>query len=140
MNTTPIATDSTKVTWSQVYNDFKGALEGAADALKVGAEHIYLILVRQQVTQSISLLIVDVVLAIAAFFAWRIVLKFIAKKREEESGLERYERGEWGFMYLIPTIATAAAVVVFIATLNVIVTGFFNPEYGALQEIRGLAK
>lgn len=126
--------DSTKVTWSQVYQDFKGALSGAADALKTGSEHVYQILVRQQVVNSISLLLVIVLLSIASYFAYKFV-----NRENIKDGLEDVEPG--AVFAVIGVVALICGTVAF-AALNAtsIITGFVNPEYGAMQDIMKFIK
>lgn len=128
-----IQQDST-VTMTQVYNDFKGALQGAADALKVGAEHIYEVLVYQQLINSITLIIMYVAITIASYYTWRIVLKFVDK----ESKQDRY--GEWGYMYIIPVLVTLISIIIFLGSIQNCITGFLNPEYNALMEIKSFIK
>lgn len=122
--------DSTQVTWSQVYQDFKGALSGASDALKTGSEHVYEVLVRQQYVQSVSLLIVILILGTASYFA----LKFVNRK----SIIDALDDVEPGACFAV--IGTAGLILgtLIFTTVHAteIVTGFVNPEYGAIQEIR----
>jgi hypothetical protein len=121
--------DSTKVTWSQVYQDFKGALSGAADALKTGSEHVYEVLVRQQVVNSISLLIVILLLATSSYFAF----KFVNRESIKDS-LEDVEPG--AVFAVLGTVGLILGTIVFTAVhATSIVTGFVNPEYGAIQDI-----
>lgn len=118
--------DSTKVTWSQVYQDFKGALSGAADALKTGSEHVYEVLVRQQVVSSISWVIVYIVLAIATYTTWRIVIRVVSNNEDQD--LEP--------LYIVPSFMTIITIVIVCLTIITTVTGFVNPEYGAIKEVR----
>lgn len=116
--------DSTKVTWSQVYQDFKGALSGAADALKTGSEHVYEVLVRQQVVNSITWIIVYVLMAIVTFVIWRIVYRVVEEDRNANE------------LFILPVVVTCITAITFLVTIGDTVTGFINPEYGAIQEVR----
>jgi TRAP-type C4-dicarboxylate transport system permease small subunit len=126
--------DSTKVTMTQVYNDVKDALSGMADALKVGAEHVYQILVKQQIVNSITLILCYVLFAFVAYFSFKLVFKAVAKGKEEDS----YE--PWNMLFIIPTIITISSIVFFSTTIQSCVTGFLNPEYGAIMEIKSFIK
>jgi hypothetical protein len=140
MNDLTTQADSTKVTWSQVYADFKGAIDGAADAMKTGAEHVYQVLVQQQLVKSISFSILNAVLLVLALVTWRITISFLKKKRAEEADLQSYEKGEWGYMYILPGAASILFIITIALTIIPIITGFVNPEYGAIQEIRSFIK
>lgn len=129
-----IQQDSTKVTFSQVYNDFKSAVEGAAEALKVGAEHVYEILVRQQVINSITYLFLYVFLFTFSYILFKKIHAYVQLKNKED------KYGEWGAMYILPSIAIVVTMIVFSLTLNTCITGFLNPEYNAIMEIKGFIK
>lgn len=126
--------DSTKVTWSQVYQDFKGALSGAADALKTGSEHVYEILVRQQYVQSISLLMVILLGVTASYFAFKFV-----NRQSIKDGLEDVEPG--AVFAVLGVVGLIGGTLVFAAVhATKIVTGFVNPEYGAIQDLMEFIK
>lgn len=131
MNTT----DSTTVTFTQVYNDFKGALSGMAEALKVGAEHIYEILVRQQMVNAITW---SVILVISIYMCLNFV-KGATNKKEKWS-----EDGETltllGCARIAQIILFGIALAISMSHIDVIVTGFINPEYGAIMEIKSFIK
>ena len=46
--------DTAKLTLSKVYSDVKSGINGLAQSLKVPATHVYEIMIRQQIAQSIS--------------------------------------------------------------------------------------
>jgi TRAP-type C4-dicarboxylate transport system permease small subunit len=129
--------DPTEVTFSQVYNDVKGALSGVSDALKVGAEHVYEILVRQQLINSITHLIVILILSLSSYLG----LKYVYKNMYtiDELGNKEFNEG------VIPVAIICAFLFVF-AIINAcihtetILTGFLNPEYGAIMEIKSFIK
>jgi len=129
--------DPTEVTFSQVYNDVKGALSGVSDALKVGAEHVYEILVRQQLINSITHLIVILILSLSSYLG----LKYVYKNMYtiDKLGDKEFNEG------VIPVAIICAFLFVF-AIINAcihtetILTGFLNPEYGAIMEIKSFIK
>lgn len=124
-----IQSDSTEVTFTQVYQDVKGALSAIGDALKTGAEHVYEVLVRQQLVESITLLVIYAILTLIAGLSWKYSLRYFERARKE--GGEDY-----GLILIIPSLTTIVLVGVLIETGSSCITGFVNPEYGAIQEIR----
>lgn len=125
--------DSTKVTFSQVYQDFKGALSGAADALKVGSEHVYAVLVRQQMVNAITYSFLICGLALISAILIRNAIK-----------MAKDSNGEWEWDNNSPCIAFMViggffglfASITFCVCIGDIIMGILNPEYGAIQEVR----
>jgi hypothetical protein len=131
-------TDSTQVTYTQVYNDFKSALGGAADALKTGIEHVYQVMVRQQIIDSITWIIVYVLLGVICFISWKKVNSYVTKEKlKKNNEYHSYGSDDW---YLVPVLITIFCVAMFCLSINDVVTGFLNPEYGAMQEIKSFIK
>lgn len=127
-----IQQDSTKVTFNEVYSDIKGALSAAGEALKVGSEHVYEVLVRQQAVNSVSMICTDTVILLAAFILFKIATK-MAKDDEVEDDLP--------FPFFIGSIVLfmlGAIAITF--DMNDIITGFVNPEYGAIMDIKDFIK
>lgn len=129
-----IQSDSTKVTFTQVYQDVKEGLSALGEALKVGAEHVYQVLITQQYVKSISLLILNVVLISVTIFVAINTPKWYKK------GMKQDQYEPWGMLYIIPSILAIASIVTLCSTVQVIVTGFVNPEYGAMKEIMEFVK
>lgn len=129
--------DSTAVTFSQVYNDFKGAISGIGEALKVGAEHVYEVLVRQQVVISVSYLIGILIGSVFCYF----ILSYSFKNMYETNrhGHKEFNEGTLPF-FLVGGFLCIGLLLFTIAHIGVIVTGFVNPEYGAIMEIKSFIK
>lgn len=49
-----VAFVDTSSLYKQIYTDVKYGLAGLADGLKVGVEHVYIVLVKQQVVKSVT--------------------------------------------------------------------------------------
>ena len=128
------AIDTSSVS-KQLYTDLKSGLVGIAGALKVGAEHVYEILVRQQVVNSILYLLCGVL----AFIS---IINFISKNKSSEVWFDDdvdFITG-LGFIRLIQLIIGFILLLVFLFHLDNIVTGFINPEFGALEQIMNWVK
>jgi len=129
--------DTAKLTLSKVYSDVKAGISGLAESLKVPASHVYGIMVKQQIAQSISNLI---------FFLAFILLSVILYK----SGMKTYKLwntkkdddlvGITIITFILCAISTFICVVGFWSDYASIVTGFTNPEYGAIKEIISFVK
>jgi hypothetical protein len=113
--------------YKQVYGDFKNALVGIADALKVGVEHVYKVLVMQQVVKSIVGLVTLLVILLAIFLPFNRIYEWT----------KRNIRATDGFVVLAPVVYYMILLCWFMfgVDFETIVTGFVNPEYGAMSEI-----
>jgi len=127
-NTTEAVNQSTKeVNATVIY--FTEKLEELAKSLKVPAEHVYQVLVKQQTVKAYSVLVSIIVLLIVLFL---VINRFIKVGAFEEEGF--WNVG--GFVIILIT-----SILLTIATLWFIFNGFtgiLNPEYGALKEIMDL--
>ena len=103
-----------------------------AEQLKQPAEHVYKIMVKQQVVNSITWIIIGL-LCISTVFT----IKFWLNRIEKEIG----DATGWImgliFLCIIPLIL---GILVLVIQSGTIVTGFINPEYGAIQDIINLIK
>lgn len=118
--------DSTKVTMVTIYNDAKEAMKGLGAALKVGSEHVYEILVKQQLVNSI---VYTIILLLGLFMFIYAYNKYKAENWKEGPGFSA-----------IPGILGIILFLGGLSSIDVIITGFVNPEYGALKEIMELIK
>lgn len=119
----PLIPDTTSVTFTKVYKDVKGAIEGLASGLKVGATHVYLVLVKQQYINAWIWIIlggVGIILAITG-----VILLFGKEEIDDMRGIPGIILGILGLAFFF----------ICICNLDAIITGFANPEYGALKEI-----
>ena len=103
-----------------------------AEQLKQPAEHIYKIMVKQQVVNSIAWLIIGL-LCISTAFTRKFWLNRIEKEQDDDMG--------WVMgLILLCIVPSMIGITVLIVQLDTIVTGFINPEYGAIQDIINLIK
>lgn len=131
-----VYTDSKGVV-STVYNDIKSlapdiksALVSIADGLKTTSEKVWDILVKQQLVFSLSYLIIF----ISSFFLWFQFKKHLNNVKTDLNEDLSFKESNialciiFGLLALIDSIIAGAHLVDMI-------TGFVNPEYGALKNI-----
>ena len=149
-STTNNIPDSTKLTLATVYADAKEAMKGLGAALKVGSEHVYGVLVKQQVVKSVSDIILIVFLLAVSIFG----VNYTRKTYKAHLKLCGYVEGQYnrialddsakGILSVVLAIVSIVCIIVFFTTTiccyEEIVTGFINPEYGAIKEIMDLIK
>jgi len=127
--------DSAKLTAYMVYSDIKSKIEGLGAGLKIGAEHIYSVFVRQQLVNSIvycSFAIVSF-LTLSSFFRG-------AKRKDEPWSDESGGPTSVGIFRVIQMIIGIIMFILVLIFSRDIITGFVNPEYGAIKEIIGFIK
>lgn len=133
-------TDSTKVTFTQVYQDVKEGLTALGEALKVGAEHVYEVLIKQQFVNSLTWLVIVLIFGIAS----AIVLKFAFRKDNKVDDESSYRHGDFKestiALMIIGSALGLASIITFACTAEIVITGFVNPEYGAMKEIMNFVK
>jgi hypothetical protein len=119
----------TSSNFKMIYSDIKSGLQGLALGLKVGVEHVYDILVKQQVVNSIVYLLI---------FILAIICMIICYKQWDKIETDRDGDPEeikpvaftvvFGLLGLI-------LMLIFVFNIDTMVMGFVNPEYGAIKEI-----
>lgn len=121
--------DSSVLTFKEVYSDIKSGLTALGSSLKVGSEHVYEVLIKQQLSNSITGLLMLILSIICSI----IIIKLAKKAFNEDE--------ELGFITVIFIgIPTMIFLVYELWHMNDIVTGFINPEYGAIKEILEVIK
>jgi uncharacterized membrane protein len=134
-----IAAVDTGSLYKTIYKDAKQGLKGLADALKVGVEHVYKVLVMQQVVKSIIYIVVGIISLIFAYAFSKQLTLFRTDYSEWKNKSGRSSYDEYFSTYLLLTILfgvfSLIAMGVCIFHIDVIVTGIVNPEFGAMQQI-----
>lgn len=120
---------------SVIYNDVKVAIESIAAALKVGSEHVYAVLVKQQIVNSITFIMVYLV----GIFVVLFMFKQASKLPPYDDRSDREDELHTTFI-IIGSILGVIVIFFFICTISMTVTGFVNPEYGAIEKIMELLK
>ena len=125
----------TSSNFSRIYGDLKDGVLAIGQSLKVGAEHVYTVLVRQQVVNSVVYLLLGIfslILGVLSYKQW---------------GLIQYDSRKDEFNEVRPLVFTVAfgltsfvLSLVFFLNLDLVVMGFANPEYGAMQDVINFVK
>lgn len=135
--------DSSKLTLLKVYNDTNAGITGLAAALKQPAIHVYEVLIKQQVVNSIMYIIIIIMLFIVCLRLWGIFRRNCARTKDKEDSWYTDDLSEHAGLIgvlIISVIVSIGCLATFCATAEVIVTGFVNPEYGAIKEIINFVK
>jgi len=146
---TGIAIVDTSSNFRIMYNDVKSGIAGLANGLKVGAEHVYVVLVKQQVVKAVSDLILVIILFVLAYIFYTQSSKTYMSHliqcgyKPDGSGKESFnidlDDSAKGVTSVLLAIASAitvlTATIVFCCTYEDIIGGFINPEYGAMKDI-----
>ncbi len=127
--------DTSKIS-KQIYTDVKAGIVGLATGLKVSAEKVWDILVLQQLVYSITALLFSIILAIISNTlisrGWKLWQK--AKKEDSRYSVD-FDDGIWGGMIGLGILILIVGVTFTGFNLSSLITGFINPEYGAIQDI-----
>ena len=123
--------DTTAVTFTQFYNDVKEGITSLSIALKVPAEHVYDVLVKQQLVNSI---------VYSLFFLGTIILTFVFINLYKIGNEEEWENTSVLVWFIIISVFLLIFIIAFMANLSNIIQGFINPEYGAIKDIMSFIK
>jgi len=128
----------------QVFDRTTEAVQQISAALKVPAEHVYTVLVKQQVIKSVSTLVGIILSLFICFLAIYIPLKDWENKNieynKQSNRGEYYQHydldDEWWLFSIVPAVCLAIIIIIIlVCSVSSIITGFVNPEYGAIQDI-----
>ena len=146
---TGIGVVDTSSNFRVMYNDVKSGIAGLANGLKVGAEHVYIVLVKQQIVKAVSNLILVIILFSLGYIFY-VQSRKTYKSHLEQCGYKPDGSGKISYnidlddsakgitsvlLGAASAIAVIAATVVFCNSYNEIIGGFINPEYGAMKDI-----
>lgn len=131
LKASPLA-DSAKVTFSKVYEDVKTGMAGLAAGLKVGVSHVYEVLVKQQLVMAITY-------CLWLPFGIGLIFLFIKAYRHLDAN-DRFDEPGRALFLIFGGILSMVPLVIFMCNMDTIVTGFVNPEYGAIRDIINFVK
>lgn len=102
----------------------EASITSLAETLRQPAEYVYTVLVKQQIVEAWTWLIVNLILLLTCIVSWMFLV------------IDSYDNAEeW---YGVPILFTVLFILFLVFTLNIITSGFINPEYGAIKDIANL--
>jgi len=130
--TNTVNSADTNSNFKMIYSDLKDGIGALAQSLKVGAEHVYIVIVKQQIVNSITNLVIYLFSIVLMFH----LSSYFSKEWFKESWEEKYSPGG-GSIFFIIFFCTLLIIslLFFTLTINKTVMGFVNPEYGAMKDI-----
>lgn len=119
----------TSSNFRKIYTDVKEGIGDLSSSLKVGAEHVYTVLVKQQIVNAIvDLMWVLILIACIIMFSRNIGPAFKEDKYDVgPAGLKCIMSAVIGLLFFMGLLITNS--------FNEMVMGFINPEYGAIKDI-----
>lgn len=133
-----ITTVDTSSNFKMVYQDVKEGLTGLAKGLKVGVEHVYIVLVKQQVVHAITWLIVLTILSLLTFYFWYNFNTNYKKTQDKDHDWYHDDLDDHFDLVgnlIIFVVLFAITLILFFTSIHTIISGFVNPEYGAIKDI-----
>lgn len=111
-----------------IYDKTSEAISELAQALAVPAEHVYNVLVKQQVIKGVSLLIGLLFSMLFTSISWFILFK------KHNFKLEWYLQNTVDY-WMLSVLLSIVSIVLFVVFLSSGISSLLNPEYGAIRDI-----
>jgi len=128
-----VADDTFEVV-GEIYDSVKSAVVEIGTALEVPAKHVYAVLVKQAVVESVSLLLglgsLIIIVIVWIIIWWRLSIKDVAGYSDRTAA-----DSDNIISVVIGFIALAILGIVTAVNMSDIITGFINPEYAAIKDI-----
>lgn len=124
-----------EITTREIYDDVKIALTQLAEGLQVGSEHVYGVLVKQQVVEAWAWVGMGI-MSVMFLIVFAIIINRLINKQKTGDDSNDFLIG----FSIIASIILAVVAFTSIVHIDTILTGFINPEYGAIKEILDLIK
>ncbi len=131
---TLLANADTSTVSKQIYSDVKSAINSIAAGLKVGAEHVYTVLVKQSIVEAITYMVV-LLFGIFVICNW-----FKAYKSDEDWLAKNDDPAVLGIVRIIQLLFSIILIITGVVNIDTIVTGLINPEFGAISRILEIIK
>lgn len=143
---TAVSVIDTSSNFRRIYNDMSSGIMGLAQSLKVGAIHVYTVMVKQQLVNAIADLLFVLILFGLSYYLYKLCrstytshLKLCGWKEGERGNNHDLDDTAKGIMSIIIAVLACltliTAIIVFGNSYHTIIMGFVNPEYGAMQDI-----
>lgn len=134
------STDKNVSTAERVIDKYSGkaydAVKELANALKVPAEHVYTVLVKQGIVEGVTWLVIFIIMSIMLGIAIKIMFTlpmFTDSDYDDNVTVP-------GIFAILGGIIGGIGVVICLFHIDVMVGGFINPEYYAIREIVEILK
>lgn len=130
---TQVAADSIINQNSAIIMSFYEDMKTGVESLKMPAEHIYKTFIKQQVVESITLLILFISSCIVFTVSFKWGLPWAESHNESKSDNS----------YILPLVGIIVSLIgclYVIIHLETVATGLTNPEYGAIRDIAAMIK
>jgi hypothetical protein len=111
-----------------IYDKTTEVISELAQALAVPAEHVYNVLVKQQVVEGVSLLVGLLFSILFTSISWFILFK------KHNFKLKWYLQNIEGY-WMISVILSIVSIILFVVFLSSGISSLLNPEYGAIRDI-----
>jgi hypothetical protein len=122
----------TSSNFKRIYNDLYDGIIALAAGLKVGAEHVYAIIVKQQIVNSIVYLLVLLLGTFSIHMCYKQWGLIKIKKEKYTTDVEEIRPLAFTIIFGVLAFILLLAGLL---NLNTLVMGFLNPEYGAIMDI-----
>lgn len=132
-----LTTIDTNAVSKQLYTDVKAGIAGLATGLKVSAEHVWDIIVRQQLVYSICISFC-IIITIFSWFHFYYRIKIGIENKWGNPGMG--DLTSYHFLAIVTFLLAISGTCVSTINFNTMVTGYINPEYGAIQTIIEVVK
>jgi hypothetical protein len=147
---TEIVGEMVKEATSELYDGVATAVKDIANALKVPAAHVYSVLVKQQAVQSITyllillfVLVLSLSLGLSGLFSENVNVTIYDTYCSDQKRVKKELIGKSDTniaKMIIGGVLMLGFIIGLLACGKTIVTGFVNPEYGAMMEIMNFVK
>lgn len=123
--------DSASLTFKEVYCDIKSGIGALASALEVGVNSVYTTLLKQQYVKSIVNIVTYLIGILILFVSYK---QFNKKWFIDAKHHDIWDMGAVFFIIAF-SIFIIISIIYYVSSITETITGFINPEYGAIKEI-----
>jgi hypothetical protein len=113
-----------------IYNDVKEVIQGLSESLQVGAEHVYEIMVIQQYVHSVTYTLI-------LFVSYPLYKLTVFSYKRMVTGEQKGKDAPF-VAFIFVAFADIIYSLWMLLELKNTLTGFFNPEFGAIKQIMDL--
>jgi hypothetical protein len=123
----------TSSNFKHIYTDIKTGVTALAQGLKVGVEHVYMVLVKQQIVKAIVWVLIGFIPLIIFLIFGKAMWNWADRRYNESDGFSVFIAIVFYLFTIVPSFFL-------MFNIDTVVTGFVNPEYGAIQQIISIVK